>query len=109
MQYQNVLIKCNSELQLICAITASMCRYSYDKTKFYILAGQINGYQITLEYLKDENFIIINSEEELLYIAKKHERFSVSASHFSLALIRKITCKGPRINSLKVLVVMATY
>ena len=92
MQYQNVLIKCNSELQLICAITASMCRYSYDKTKFYILAGQINGYQITLEYLKGENFIIINSEEELLYIAKKHERFSViSASHFPYSLIRKIT------------------
>jgi hypothetical protein len=92
MVYHNVLIKCNSELQLICAVTAAICKYKLDSINFYILAGQINGFQISLEYLKDEKFIIINNYVELMNIAKKHDRFTViSASHFPYSLIKEIT------------------
>lgn len=91
MKRCNVVIKCNSELQLICAISASMCRYSIGNTKFYILGGQINGNQLRLNFLKSEQFLIINSELELINITKDLEKLVIiSASHFPYSLIRQI-------------------
>ena len=68
-----------------------MREFEFNKTKYYVLPGRINGKQLIFDHVDIGNITVVKNELSIKFFTRSYDQVTVIfASHFLGSLIRQI-------------------